>query len=117
MSNGDTVFTSSNGLFTLSVTDDGISLVGPGSSVTLDATGGVTVTASGGNVAVNSSSGVTVEVVNSTVTVGPDEILVEATSISLNGGTEPVARMGDLVTINPGNGTGNIQTGNTTVLA
>jgi hypothetical protein len=117
MSNGDTVFTSPNGLFTLSVTDNGISLAGPGSSVTLDSAGAVTVTTAGGAVAVSSGSGVSVQAGGSSVDVGPGVVSVQATSISLNGGSQPVARVGDLVTGSPGSGTGTIQNGNPTVLA
>lgn len=89
MSNGGTVFTSPNGLFTLSVTDNGISLTGPDSSVTLDTAGTVTV------------QGAT------TITLQVPTINVESSLTNFSGtakfpnGAGPVAGVGNLEIGNP----------------
>jgi hypothetical protein len=84
MSNPDTVLRSSNGLFTLSVTDDGILLEGPGGRVTIDAS----------QIVVQGSS-LTLD--GSPINLTGSPINLTGSPISLGGGLAAVARLGDPV--------------------
>lgn len=95
-------FTSPNGQYEISVTDDGIKLTGPQTSVTLGA----------GSVAVNGEV-VTLD--------GGVSTQINGTLVTLNGNgnCEPVARAGDLVTVSSTGtvGIGAVTTGSPTVCA
>lgn len=87
-----TVITSPNGLFSLDVTNIGIFLTGPG----------------GGRIELTTSQA---------IVKGAGVTTIDGAVVRLNNGGKPVARVGDVVQVNPLNGTGTIQTGATTVLA
>ena len=104
---------SPNGEYSLSVTDDGINMSGPGGVVTIDTTSITIQAATSVNIAGSTSVNITSAASMNISSVGMTNI--NGGLVNLNGSTCPVARVGDITT--GSQSTQTIVTGSATVSA
>ncbi len=108
-------FQSPNGQYSIDVADGGIALLGPNGMVHVDPSG---ISLNSGNVLSLKSSGNAELKANAGLNVqGAGTTTVNGSLVQLNGCGHPVARLGDLVQVNPDSGIGNILQGSPTVCA
>ncbi len=120
------VFTSPNGQCSIRVTDTGIVLGGPGCpAVQIDGTtvtirGGTTTTLqSGGNTTVSGAANTTISSSGTTSVTGGGTTTINGGTVTIGGtaGCSPVARIGDIVTVDGTTGMATIVSGSTHVFS
>lgn len=119
------VFESPNEEFSLSVTDDGIELEGPGGRVEIDGTG-MSIDSAGplsiqgsAQISIEGSSQISIQASSQVSIEGSGQVSVNGSQVRLNGCSSWVARAGDLIGGTEGGGvvTGSILGGSGTVCA